>query len=260
MTVVKGERPEVVLQNVLPYFTDSVQEVRSAAYRLTHFVGITSKEIQIRQKATQYLIQVCNGQDAALVLAYLREFRRTDFNPMAKDSLQASFENSIAHKPDLMKLAAYLEMRQMEGDFRRLAQPGNPQRVRWTALLASSRMGDATALDNILTRVRRLKVNDDLVYDIFPDLLFTRQKEAIQFMVDVMNSDNKDCFSADAEQEVAIPCGYRIMEQLAPIVKDFPLKIDVSGDIKTKNYAEALVTVRNWFDRHPDFVIMNDTY
>jgi len=263
VAIVKVEKPEMVLQKALPYFNDSVQGVRSAAYRLTHFIGITSKEIQIRQASTGYLLQGClgrNGQDGDLALGYLREFRRTDFTSIAKDSLRSSLRKNIVHKSDLIKLAAYLEMQEMAGDFRIITQPGNSQDVRWAALVALARMGDAASLDNILTRVRRLEINDDLVYNTFPDLLFTHQKPAIQYMVDVMKSDNKNCFSADAEQEVAILCGYRIMEQLGSIVKDYPLKLDVSGDIKTKNYGEALIIARNWFDRHPDFVIMNDTY
>ena len=261
--VMKEEKPLVILQSTLPYYKDTVSEVRMGAYRLTQLTGIISKEINTRTQAVQYLIQGCadnHDGNTDMVIAYLRQFKKTDFGLAAKDSLRSLFEKKSPPSPDLLKLAGYLEIRELINNIQPLTQPGNSQSTRWAALLALSRMSDVAALEELMIRTKRLRVNDDLVYDIFPDIIYTRQKPAIQYMIEIMRSDSKDCLSADAEREVAIPCGYRIMEQLAPVIQGYPLKLDVSGDIKTKNYAEALGTVRSWFDKHPEFMVVNDTY
>ena len=103
-------------------------------------------------------------------------------------------------------------------------------------------------------------MNDNLVYNIFPDLVFTRRPEAIAFLIEEIGSNEKNCLSADVEREVSIPCGYRIMEQLAPVIEGFPFDLDESGDLKASNYPAALATVRQWFSDHKTYVILNSRY
>ncbi len=262
-TVMNVMKPSEILHDIQQMAYDSMSAVRRAAYALAQAAGVASRDAMIRQQAVQYLIRAIADDDSGnsgKAIDYLKQFNRQDFNRQAKDSIQQRFKRPVASDPGLLKLIGYVEMHELEKDIQPLTQPGNTQRVRWTSLLALARMGDQAALENVLTRVRRIKTGDDLIYEIFPDLVYTRQKQAIRYMVDVMKSDSKDCLSADAEREVPISCGYRIMEQLAPVVKDYPLSLDSSGDMKTKNYEQALITVRSWFDKHPDFTITNETY
>jgi hypothetical protein len=111
-----------------------------------------------------------------------------------------------------------------------------------------------------MKRVSKLPMNDNLVYNIFPDLVFTHRPEAIAFLVEELGSNERNCLSADIEREVRIPCGYRIMEQLAPVIGGFPFDLDESGDLKTSNYPAALATVRQWFSDHNTYVILNRRY
>jgi hypothetical protein len=112
----------------------------------------------------------------------------------------------------------------------------------------------------MMRRARKLPVNDDVIYSIFPDLVYTRNKEAVSYMIEVLQRDDATCMSADAERQAPIPCGYRVMEQLAPIIKGYPLALDASGDIKTNDYVAALKTVREWFTKHPNYEILKDKY
>jgi hypothetical protein len=121
-------------------------------------------------------------------------------------------------------------------------------------------MDDAPALKDLMQRVSKLPVNDDVVYKLFPDLIYTRQKESIDYMIEALNSDVKTCFTADAEKEVEILCGYRIMEQLAPVIADYPFNLDESGDLQTDDYPSALLTVRNWFRTHKNYTILTDHF
>jgi hypothetical protein len=51
------------------------------------------------------------------------------------------------------------------------------------------------------------------------------------------------------------------MEYLAPVIENYPLKIRGSGDIDTKDYKEALNTVRKWFKKkNGNYEIRKDTF
>ncbi|HNP07664.1 MAG TPA: hypothetical protein PKN99_08545, partial [Cyclobacteriaceae bacterium] len=129
---------------------------------------------------------------------------------------------------------------------------------RWAALLALARMGDQEATQSVMRRAQRLPVNDDVVYEVFPDLVYTRQRSAIDYLIVELKRDEKKCFTADAEDETPITCAYRIMEMLAPVIDKYPLELDASGDIKTKDYKKSLVTVRAWFERNKDYGIVQE--
>lgn len=126
----------------------------------------------------------------------------------------------------------------------------------WSAHLALARLGDANALHYVLQRVQRLGVNDDVVYELFPDLTYTRQRQAFNYLIQVIGSNEKNCRSADPENPEPINCAYRILEFIAPVIKNFPVKVDASGDLEVHDYEEALRQVRSWFALNPDYEII----
>jgi HEAT repeat protein len=193
-------------------------------------------------------------------LHYLTTFSKGDFSQGAKDSLITRIKLKTSDFDQLIKLAGFLNLSQIKDEIKPYAQAGNPKQIRWAALLALARMGDAPAMKDLMQRVSKLPVNDDVVYKLFPDLIYTRQREALAYMIEALNSDSKNCRSADAENEVDILCGYRIMEQLAPIIQDFPFKLEDSGDLQTDDYPAALLTVRKWFSTSKDFTILSDQF
>ena len=74
-------------------------------------------------------------------------------------------------------------------------------------------------------------------------------------------SDQTNCHSADNDNPTSILCGYRIMEQLAPVIKDYPLTLDASGDVKTNDYKKSLELIRNWLKQNKDiYIIDNSAY
>jgi hypothetical protein len=66
--------------------------------------------------------------------------------------------------------------------------------------------------------------------------------------------------AADAEKDARIVCGYRIMEQLAPVIAEYPLQLDEFGDLQTHDYPSALEHVREWFLKHKTYTIRNDKF
>lgn len=249
----KEENSKAVLNAIQIYYSDSLPKVRSKAYEITGRVGLKSGNPDIRQWGTTQLTSFHNDPDAGNVgqlWSLLSKFKKEDFALIAKDSLKSSFRQKQPHLDQLMKLVGYLQMTDMKEEIRPLTLPPTNKRDRWAALLALSRMGDEVAIQSVVQRAQKLKVNDDVVFEVFPDLMYTRQMEAINIMITVLNSDEKNCFAADAENETRIPCAYRVMEQLASIVEDYPLQVDASGDIITKDYVKTLSDVRKWFQKN----------
>lgn len=252
-----------VLEGLTLYLADSVVAVRSKAYTIASLAGNSARQSSVRELAVKKLTDGLSDKDggnAGLALDYLKIFRKEDFTAYSKDAIRVLVSQKPAHFDELLRLAGFLDLTGLKESIRPYTQLGNPQSTRWAAIVSLARMNDASAIEEMMRRVRKLPVNDDIIYKIFPDLAYTRHPEAIAYMVEAMQSDEKNCLTADAEKEESIPCGYRIMEQLAPVVDGYPLQLDESGDIKTKDYVAALKTVREWFVKHPDYKILRDKY
>jgi len=257
------ENAKAILASISPYLQDTLPNVRAKAYTITNVAGHASKVAATRQDAVSKLIKGGkdkNSGNAGEAIDYLTTFSKPDFTAASKDSIRSLLHNNVAHLDQLLRLIGYLELTDMKEEIRSLTQPGNPQGVRWAAIVSLARMNDTDAIAEMMRRVKKLPVSDDIIYKIFPDLAYSRNAEAIAYMVEVMKRDSKDCMSADAERQQPIPCGYRIMEQLAPVIKGYPLQLDESGDIKAKDYVAALKAVRAWFDQHPAYTIRHDNF
>lgn len=241
---------------------DTVATVRQQVIVLTHQIGLQT--VPWRANAISQLIEAVRDPDsgnAGLALVYLTSFEKRDFTQAHRDSLLALFRTQRTHASKLIRLVGYLGDDRARTELSALAANRSANRNdRWAAWLALSRMGDAAAIQEVMTRVKRLPVNDDLVYDIFPDLIYTRHPLAIQYMIEVINSEEPTCESADPEKPRPILCGYRVMELLAPVIERYPLQVSAGGDLATNNYPAALKQVRTWFRAHANFRILNDHY
>ncbi|RAW02133.1 hypothetical protein DQQ10_06180 [Pseudochryseolinea flava] len=258
-----SENANASLKAITPYLKDTATIVRARAYTLTNLAGANAKNETARTTAVLQLISACRDKDAGNVgqaMDYLKTFRPADFNTVACDSMRKLFRDRPAHYDKLIQLIGFVDMPDMKELIRTYTRPGTPRDIRWSAIISLVRMNDNDALYEMMSRVQNVTLNNDVVYEIFPDLVYTRHRMAITYLVNVMRSDEKNCMTADAEREVAIPCGYRIMEMLAPAIENYPLQLDESGDVITKDYVKALQTVREWFSKNPSYVIRKDTY
>jgi hypothetical protein len=257
------ENAKRTLTLVEPYTQDTVSSVRYKAYSVVHVTGNSSRQPTIRETAVTQLVNACKDKDAGIVgqaLSYLTSYNAIDFTTKAKGEIRNLFNQKPAHFDQLIKLVGFLELADMVEVIRPYTLPGNAQSIRWAAIVSLARLNDPLGADEMMRRAKKLPVNDDLIYKIFPDLAYSRYPAAINYMIEVMGRDDKDCLSADAEKEAPIVCGYRIMEQLATVVESYPVQLDASGDIKSKDYVAALATVREWFAKHTDYKIRHDNY
>jgi hypothetical protein len=260
----KPENATNFLNSLPVYFKDTVVVVRSKAAAIARTIGTQSKVATVRATAVQQLIAATRDKDSGntgAALMYLTEFKKTDFTNANKDSLHSLLKNKSAHIDIVMKLIGFLEMKETNNELYALSQDvAMGRKERWTSMLALARMGDGQAAGDIMNRVKRMPLTDAVVYEIFPDLVYTRNQEAISYLIEALNSDSKNCESANADSNEKIPCAYRVMEMLAPVIENYPLKLSESGDIETTDYPGALQKVRNWLKEQKELKILKDRY
>lgn len=245
------------------FVKDSSVSVRMESLELIDRCSRILGETKIRKRAAEILavaLEDPSPEVMGLALTFLRHYHKGEFPPTTRPALQRLIRSEVTHLADVLRLAGYLEQKELIPDIRLFSQAGHPPTLRWASLLSLARLGDASAIRDIMNRVRRLPVNDDVVYRIFPDLVYTRHPEAIDYLVAALHADEKSCISADVEKETSIPCGYRIMEQLAPVIEGFPVRLNASGDLETEDYPAALGVVRQWFNANKDYTIILETY
>ena len=262
--VSKPELASGLLKSLSVYATDTLPTLRARAAGLVRTIGLQSKVQSVRTQAVQQLVAAAKDKDtgnAGVVLNHLTGFRKNDFSSAAKDSLYAYFQRKSGNMNTLIRLLGYLNVQKAKNELFALSQSGAAGRKdRWAALLALSRMGDEQAINDVMNRVKRMPVSDALAYEVCPDLVYTRRREAFNYLLETLNSDAKNCESADPERPSRIPCAYRVMEMLAPAIGNYPLKLSDSGDVVTSDYPAALAQVREWFQVNKEFKILDDKY
>ncbi len=255
-----SEQHHEVLTALSPYYSDTLTTVRVQAYYLTKQVGTRSQDKALRQQAVSQLTRGLQDEDSGIsgrVHSYLTNFGSGDFPSEARQLLSNLLGQQPTHLSQLLNLVGALNMTDQIPALQSLL-PGLSARDRWAAQLALARLSNPEALATVLARVKRYPVNDDLVYEALPDLVYTRQKDAIDYLVAIVQSNERNCESADPEATENIRCGYRVLELLAPVIQDFPLAVGESGDLAVDDYPQALQQARQWLEQHPDYQIISD--
>lgn len=258
-----AEHSYAILREMEPYLADSNGSIRAKAYEVSQLSATASADPSTRSKGIDVLLRGCKDtrvENAGLALKLLTTFHLDDFTPSDKDTIRALVKTGTYHLDKLMKLAGFLQLGDLKNDIGPYRQPGSTGQLRWAAILSLARMGESYAIEEVMKRVTKFPINDEVVYSIFPDLIYTRQRIPIDYVVKALQSKDENCRSADAENEKPILCGYRIMEQLAPVVEAYPLALDESGDIKTEDYTAALEIVRQWFRQNEDYKLITNIF
>lgn len=258
-------QPDALLTALIIYSSDSLPAVRSAANQIANSVGVQSKDAAVRQRCVAQLARAATdtqGANVAEVYSMLTHYQRSDFSTEAQQTLVNLFTSQPLYLDRLVRLAGFVGISTLQPAIKQLSGGQNKNNaLRWAALLALARMGDDDAAQVVLRKVQRLPVEDDVVYDVFPDLIFTHHRLLIDYLVTVLQSDEAGCSPADPDQSEPILCAYRVMEMLAPVIENFPLKVGPSGDIQTRDYPLALQDARTWLDKHVDsYTINRDKY
>lgn len=252
-----------LLDEMAPFYSDSSQTIRSKAYYLT-YIKAKSAQADEQTLAVTALALGCADLSPIVVgqnLGYLKSFPPNAFNLTTKEQLLHLLRNSkVYHYKQLVLLMGYLNVGNTLLQ-QKLMQPDDlTPDLQWAIHLALARMGHEASLTYCLSKAQNLPLRNETIEYVLPDLIYTRQKKAIDFCVQVLNDPRTDCLSPNPDKSQGILCGYRVMELLAPVIEGFPFEIDHSGSINTQDYEEALIKTRLWFQSNPDYKLNYTKY
>ena len=259
--IVKEYNTAELLRALNPYYTDTVIFVRGQAYYLTYRKGLESKELA--QAVVTRLAKGINDKDSGLrgrIIGYLQAFPLSAFNEESKTLISENINKpNSPHYEQLVLLAGFVGTG--NNDLFRLSMNEDLSvKRKWNISLALARLGSEDALKACLEKVRKAPVNSQLVAYLLPDLVYTRQKAALDYCVELLNSDEKLCRTANPDLSESILCAYPIIELIAPVIVDFPIKVDPSIGIDTDDYDKLLQTVRMWFEANPEYKIIETSF
>lgn len=251
-----------VLTHVSPWVKDTVESVRTEVMGICAHIGLNTSEAAFRQEAVRLIVQTCRNRDGSFngsALNYLTHFSRTDFTKDACDSIGAMVHEPSLQQEKLIRLVGFLDLRSQIPFLENLLN-NSSTKLQWNVHLALARLGNESCTNAILGLVKNYPVNDNVMYHILPDLVYARQKPIFSYLLEILNSDKRDCTSPNPYYSGNILCGYRVMEELAKVVIDFPLKTTKSGEIVTNDYEKALQTSRKWFAEHSEYKLNMEIY
>jgi hypothetical protein len=257
---------QAMINNFKPYTSDTLETIRSLAYDAIAVTGQKAKNQKLRQSAVGILVDGCMDKQASMrknIAKQLEHYLKPDFTEPSKKKLTALLRLESNYYENTIKLIGYLEMITQTNVLKAMLDSGKTKNktLEWDIHLSLARLGNKDDIKYCTDLVRNTGLNDKVVYNLFPDLAYTHSREAIDYMIEVLNKDSKDCFSPNPDNPVKIPCAYRVMEFLAPLVKNFPLKTDKDGELDVDDYEKALIICREWFKLHySDYIIDKDRF
>ena len=241
---------------------DSSLVARQQAYYLIYKKGNNAPAAE-RKIAVNRLAKGIPDADGGLtgqLLGYLQSFSVADFDSESRSLIAGRLKNpNMPHYDALVLLAGFIGV----GNNELLAlyrNPDLPVRKKWNIALALARMGNDEQTAWCVQKVKKAPVNSGLVANVLPDLIYTRQKAAIDYCVELLFSDEKLCSSPNPDLSERIPCAYRIIEMLAPVIENFPVKVNPSVGLESDDYPKTLQMVREWFKKNSDYKLNKEIF
>lgn len=229
-------------------------KVRYLLYNIIYRIAKASKGVDVKSRAIYLLISkgisdvdlAIGGRNIELLL----EFDDSDFNQQARTTLSALVINSKSNISELTKLAGKVKLVEVISAFeQRLTVTKNSIEL-WQLHCSLARIGDVSQKKYCLNRVKQLGLNDQVIQDLIPDVLFTQNADAVFYLLDAISVDNMNCSSFNPDRSEKVNCAYRLIELVAPYISDFPVSVGESGDLNVANYDIALMQVRDWIKIH----------
>ncbi len=258
--------PEDILKELPQYETDTLTNVRRLVYNLYYQVARKNDNNNIRQEAIFHLVKACKDTEPDIRKSSankLKYFKKEDFSEVSKNELISYLsENKDIYK-NTVRLIGFLDLEDQVLKLNDLLNDTTvtDESIRWEVRITLARLGDYAQTSYCTNLARSKGVNDRIIHYLLKDLIYTRQKEAFDYLLDILYSEAKNCRPANPDLYDPIVCGYRIMELLAPAIEDFPFEnYPGTNQLKAKNYDKALEDVRQWFRDNPVYKIKKDTF
>jgi hypothetical protein len=240
------------------FSNDTVEDVRSKARYLAGRLAAGNKEKNIRQSGISILLNGVGEKSSGLAgsaIDGLTRFSKEDFTSTHKDTIANHLTARQYHVEKLLRVAGYVGLENHQEKIRTLIVTAPTPKIKWAARVTLARMGDAESVNYIMNKLQTAKVDDAFVYQVVPDLVYTRSRTIFNFLDGLIKDDNLQCESADPDSGETVACAYRIMEAMVPYVVGVPIKLSNSGDIIEKDYRDVLLKLRHWINVNPGYEI-----
>jgi len=144
----------------------------------------------------------------------------SEFDDYSKQKLQGLIQTDHPQRDQLILLGGFVGLD--PSIFKQISETTKDQSVKRAAKLARVRLGNKTLLANMMKNIKKIPINDDFVFTIAPMLLYVRKKEATNYVLEVIQRKGSTCSVPNPERSGTINCAYRLMEQLPPVINNFP--------------------------------------
>lgn len=185
------------------------------------------------------------------VCGYLEDFPKEHFSVSARNRISSHAIEKDSPLKEIVRLSARLGLKDLAAHYNHLLIAGSvDSSTRWTLNVALGRLGDEKSARWCMDQVRQMGLNDQVVHQLVPDLVFIHYKPAMDYLLSAICQDRKNCSSPNPDSSSKINCAYRLMEVVAPAIKGFPVQTDEGGNLETNDYRRALERVRAWIYEH----------
>lgn len=202
-------------------------------------------------------IEATNNKNNTPQIKILKTCQLSEFDDYSKQKLKGLIQTDHPQRDQLILLGGFIGLD--ASLFKQIGATTKKESVKQAAKLARVRLGDKALLANMMKNIKKLPVNDEFVYIVAPMLLYVRQQEATNYVLEVLQRKGSTCSVPNPERSGTINCGYRLMEQLPPVINNFPYTLKTSGDLDTPDYKIALSNIRKWIAENKSNYSMNKT-
>lgn len=256
--------PKKVYKSLNKYEKDTLANIRIFVYEMYNDIAQQSIDSTFRKAIVVRLVKACADNDNSVrerVSNLLQSFNKNDFNKEAKKILTSYLSQSPEIFKNTARLCGYLDMTEVIPLINNKLKDSLSRRVKWELKLTLARLGDDDKAYECTEFVRMQGINDRKIHYLFNDLIYTRNRIAFDYIIEELNNDELNCKPSNPYLSDNITCAYRIMELLAPYIKNFPYKIyPGTNQLIANDYDKALKNVRDWFSVNSDYIILKDKF
>lgn len=246
------------------YYTDTLANVRYEALSLSSQLALNSKDKSLINKSINDLISNCIVKNSInnQIVNLLKKYKQTDFSLIELEKIKQVLQLQESNIGTLSKIYAFVGKETALTDLNSFLSKQNLSKNDKKDLkLALVRSGDERLANKMLETLKQQVINDELIYNALPDIIYTKNKLLYQFLLNAILSDSKKCSSANNDDNTPIICAYRLIEQVAPHINNFPITINGKGEINSKDLSVTLIDIRKWIiENNNNFDIITTNY
>lgn len=251
-------------RSISNYFTDSTQKNRVIGFQLIKQLEKKHKGLSERAVQVDVLFTALENlplEDSKPVFEQLSKYSKDCFKESQISLIRDYLALPKVERKDAMLLLGFVG-EHSDIDYLQSMTLLYPLKKdqQFYMNLALIRLGDSDAQKEYLSKIETMTIEDEFVINNLQNAIYTKNQLLYKRLLKEILNDERNCSSANNDNASKIPCAYRIIEAIAPHIKDFPVTINRIGEIEG-NPEQELLKAQNWIGIHlMDFQINTSIY